>query len=286
MSIVTEFKEFAMKGNVLDMAVGVVIGGAFGKIVSSLVGDVVTPMIGKAVGGVNFKDLAISLGTDPAGAPILVKYGMFLQNIFDFVIIAAAIFMAVKAINKLKTPPPACGRCGAAAGRGAARRDSRPAEEAVVAHFPPTGASLEGQVVPRSGHAGRFFGAHRVYRASRIARRTARFTASLARAGAKRWCQRSNSAGSAASLLRSSSGVRHGAHRSTSPRRTCAQHRLTRHASCPIAPAAGEGAERYATCANASRVRFSGAPDAVHATSSSMRMPPYGCRRRTTSQAM
>jgi large conductance mechanosensitive channel len=70
------------------------------------VGDVVTPMIGKAVGGVNFKDLAISLGTDPAGAPILVKYGMFLQNIFDFVIIAAAIFMAVKAINKLKSPPP------------------------------------------------------------------------------------------------------------------------------------------------------------------------------------
>jgi len=106
MSIVTEFKEFAMKGNVLDMAVGVVIGGAFGKIVSSLVGDVITPMIGKAVGGVNFRDLAFSLGTDPAGAPILVKYGMFLQNIFDFVIIAAAIFMAVKAINKLKTPPP------------------------------------------------------------------------------------------------------------------------------------------------------------------------------------
>ncbi|HYN37887.1 MAG TPA: large-conductance mechanosensitive channel protein MscL, partial [Rhodospirillales bacterium] len=106
MSIVTEFKEFAMKGNVLDMAVGVVIGAAFGKIVSSLVSDVITPMIGKAVGGVNFKDLAISLGTDPAGAPILVKYGMFLQNIFDFVIIAAAIFMAVKAINRLKTPPP------------------------------------------------------------------------------------------------------------------------------------------------------------------------------------
>jgi large conductance mechanosensitive channel len=95
-----------MKGNVLDMAVGVVIGGAFGKIVSSLVGDVITPMIGKAVGGVNFKDLAFSLGTDPAGAPILVKYGLFLQNIFDFVIIAAAIFMALKAINKLKAPPP------------------------------------------------------------------------------------------------------------------------------------------------------------------------------------
>jgi large conductance mechanosensitive channel len=96
MSILSEFKEFAMKGNVLDMAVGVVIGGAFGKIVSSLVGDVITPMIGKA----------FSLGTDPAGAPILVKYGVFLQNIFDFVIIAAAIFMALKAINKLKAPPP------------------------------------------------------------------------------------------------------------------------------------------------------------------------------------
>ena len=106
MSLASEFKECAMKGNVVDMAVGVIIGVAFGKIVSSQVGDVVTPMIGKAVRGLNFKDLAISLGTDPAGAPILDKYGMFLQNIFDFVIIAAAIFMAVKAINKLKTPPP------------------------------------------------------------------------------------------------------------------------------------------------------------------------------------
>jgi large conductance mechanosensitive channel len=107
MSIIKEFKEFAMKGNVLDMAVGVVIGAAFGKIVSSLVGDVITPMIGKIVGGVNFKDLAFTLGTDPAGAPILLKYGVFLQNIFDFVIIAAAIFMALKAINRLKAPPPA-----------------------------------------------------------------------------------------------------------------------------------------------------------------------------------
>ncbi len=107
MSIIREFKEFAMKGNVLDMAVGIVIGAAFGKIVSSLVADVITPFIGKAMGGVNFKDLAVSLGTDPAGAPILVKYGMFLQNIFDFIIIAAAIFMAIKAINRLKAPPPA-----------------------------------------------------------------------------------------------------------------------------------------------------------------------------------
>jgi len=106
MSLITEFKEFAMKGNVLDMAVGVVIGAAFGKIVSSLVGDVVTPMLGKVIGGVNFKDLAWTLGTDPAGAPILVKYGMFLQNVFDFLVIAAAIFMALRVINKLKTPPP------------------------------------------------------------------------------------------------------------------------------------------------------------------------------------
>src|SRR5215207_2334582 len=106
MSFIQEFKEFAMKGNVLDMAVGIVIGAAFGKIVSSLVGDVITPFIGKALGGVNFRDLAYSLGTDPAGAPILVKYGVFLQNIFDFIIIAAAIFMLIKAINRLKTQPP------------------------------------------------------------------------------------------------------------------------------------------------------------------------------------
>ena len=106
MSLLTEFKEFAMKGNVLDMAVGVVIGAAFGKIVSSFVADVITPMLGKLIGGVNFKDLAWSLGADPAGEPILVKYGVFLQNIFDFVIIAAAIFMALRVINRLKTPPP------------------------------------------------------------------------------------------------------------------------------------------------------------------------------------
>ena len=107
MSLITEFKEFAMKGNVVDMAVGVVIGGAFGKIVSSFVGDVIMPLLGKVVGGVNFKDLAISLGNDPAGAPVLLKYGAFLQSAFDFLIIAAAIFMALKAINKLKAPPPA-----------------------------------------------------------------------------------------------------------------------------------------------------------------------------------
>ena len=106
MSVMSEFKEFAMKGNVVDMAVGVVIGGAFGKIVSSFVGDIVMPLLGKLVGGVNFSDLAVSLGTSPAGEPVLLKYGAFLQSAFDFLIIAAAIFMALKGINKLKTPPP------------------------------------------------------------------------------------------------------------------------------------------------------------------------------------
>ena len=105
MSIASEFKEFAMKGNVIDLAVGVIIGGAFGKIVSSLVGDVVTPVLGKIIGGVNFADLAISLGNDPKGAPVLVKYGTFLQSIFDFLIIAFVIFVAIRAINKLKRPP-------------------------------------------------------------------------------------------------------------------------------------------------------------------------------------
>lgn len=107
MGIAAEFKEFAMKGNVVDMAVGVVIGGAFGKIVSSFVGDIVMPLLGKLVGGVKFTDLAINLGANPAGEPVLLKYGAFLQAAFDFLIIAAAIFMALRAINKLKTPPPA-----------------------------------------------------------------------------------------------------------------------------------------------------------------------------------
>ena len=106
MSLMAEFKEFAMKGNVVDMAVGVVIGGAFGKIVSSFVGDVVMPLLGKLVGGVNFTDLAINLGESPAGEPVLLKYGAFLQTAFDFLIIAAAIFVALKGINRLKAPPP------------------------------------------------------------------------------------------------------------------------------------------------------------------------------------
>jgi large conductance mechanosensitive channel len=107
MGMLQEFKEFAMKGNVLDMAVGVVIGGAFGKIVSSFVGDVIMPLLGTVVGGVDFSKLTANIGTNPAGEPLLLKYGAFLQAVFDFMIIAAAIFLAVKAINKLKAPPPA-----------------------------------------------------------------------------------------------------------------------------------------------------------------------------------
>ena len=107
MGLAQEFKEFAVKGNVVDMAVGVIIGGAFGKIVSSFVADIVMPVLGTLIGGVNFSDLAVQLGANPAGEPVLLKYGVFLQNVLDFVIIAFAIFMAIKGINKLKRPAPA-----------------------------------------------------------------------------------------------------------------------------------------------------------------------------------
>jgi large conductance mechanosensitive channel len=106
MGLATEFKEFAMKGNVIDLAVGVVIGAAFGKIVSSLVADVIMPPIGLAIGNVDFKDLAYALGTNPAGEPVLFKYGLFIQACFEFLIIAFALFMVIKGINKLKRPPP------------------------------------------------------------------------------------------------------------------------------------------------------------------------------------
>jgi large conductance mechanosensitive channel len=104
MSIASEFKEFAMKGNVVDLAVGVIIGAAFGKIVSSLVADVIMPPLGKVIGGVNFSDLAINLGKDPVGKDVLLKYGAFLQTIFDFAIIAFVLFMCIKGINRLKKP--------------------------------------------------------------------------------------------------------------------------------------------------------------------------------------
>ena len=108
MSFISEFKEFAVKGNVVDMAVGVVIGGDFGKIVTSLVGDVIMPIVGVITGGANFSDLKIILkeavGETPA---VSINYGAFIQNIIDFTIIAFCIFVAIKAINKLKREKPA-----------------------------------------------------------------------------------------------------------------------------------------------------------------------------------
>jgi large conductance mechanosensitive channel len=107
MGLATEFKEFAMKGNVIDLAVGVVIGAAFGKIVTSLVNDVIMPPIGLAIGNVDFKDLAYRIGTNPAGEPVLFKYGLFIQTVFEFTIIAFALFIMIKGINRLKRPHPA-----------------------------------------------------------------------------------------------------------------------------------------------------------------------------------
>ena len=106
MSLGSEFKEFAMKGNVIDLAVGVVIGAAFGKIVAALVADIFMPPIGLIIGGINFSDLAVKLGVDPTGKPVLLKYGDFAQVILEFLIVAFVIFVLVKGINSLKRPPP------------------------------------------------------------------------------------------------------------------------------------------------------------------------------------
>jgi large conductance mechanosensitive channel len=102
MSIVKEFKAFAMKGNVVDLAVGVIIGGAFGKIVTSLVNDVIMPLFGVLLGKVDFSTLSFSIGSS------VIKYGAFLQSVVDFVIVAFCIFIMVKQINKLhRKPEPA-----------------------------------------------------------------------------------------------------------------------------------------------------------------------------------
>jgi len=124
MKMIDEFKQFAMRGNVMDMAVGIIIGGAFGKIISSVVSDIIMPPIGLLVGGVNFTDLKITLKdqiTDAAGVvlnpAVTLNYGNFLQVTFDFLIIAFAIFMMIKMMNNLNrkketapatpaTPPP------------------------------------------------------------------------------------------------------------------------------------------------------------------------------------
>ena len=116
MGFISEFKEFAMKGNVMDMAVGVIIGGAFGKIVSSLVSDVIMPLISVATGGISFVDMFVNLSDDTkyktlaeaqeAGASVFA-YGQFIQNIIDFIIIALCIFLMIKAMNKMKKEKPA-----------------------------------------------------------------------------------------------------------------------------------------------------------------------------------
>jgi len=103
MGILQEFKTFAVRGNVVDMAVGIIIGGAFGKIVSSLVGDVFMPPIGLLVGGVDFSDLALTLkGPNADAAAVTINYGKFVQTVVDFTIIAFAVFLLVKAVNTLK----------------------------------------------------------------------------------------------------------------------------------------------------------------------------------------
>lgn len=98
-----EFKEFAMRGNVIDLAVGVIIGAAFNKIVSSLVADIVMPPLGLLLGGVDFKDFAWTLKDAVGDAPaVVLNYGMFIQNIFDFIIVAFSIFLAIRVMNKLR----------------------------------------------------------------------------------------------------------------------------------------------------------------------------------------
>ena len=103
MSLIKEFKEFAIKGDAVDMAVGIVIGASFGKIVSSLVGDVIMPPIGMLLGGVDFKNLKFTLKAATLEVPaVTLNYGQFINNVIDFLIVAFAIFMVVKGINRLK----------------------------------------------------------------------------------------------------------------------------------------------------------------------------------------
>ena len=113
MAILKEFREFAMRGNVVDLAVGVIIGVAFGKVVNSLVTDVIMPPIGRLLGGVDFSSFAVVLkpaSVDAAGkavAPVLLKYGVFINTIIEFVIVAFAVFLLVKAINVARREQPA-----------------------------------------------------------------------------------------------------------------------------------------------------------------------------------
>ena len=126
MSMVQEFKEFAIKGNMVDMAVGVIIGAAFGKIVSSLVTDVIMPPIGVLIGGMDFSRLAITLQDATSTAPaVVISYGKFVQSVVDFTIIAAVIFIVIKGINSMKKN----------AERAAAAPAAPPAQEVLLAEI-------------------------------------------------------------------------------------------------------------------------------------------------------
>ncbi|HEX4887627.1 MAG TPA: large-conductance mechanosensitive channel protein MscL [Luteibaculaceae bacterium] len=108
MGLISEFKEFAMKGNVVDLAVGIIIGAEFGKIVNSLVNDVIMPPIGFLIGGVNFTDLKLVIQTADAsvgGKEVAIGYGSFIQSVFNFIIIAASVFFMIKAMNALRKEP-------------------------------------------------------------------------------------------------------------------------------------------------------------------------------------
>jgi len=108
MGLLKEFKEFAVKGNVVDMAVGIIIGAAFGKIVSSAVADVIMPPIGLLIGGVDFSDLVITLKAAEGTAPaVVISVGKFIQTVVDFTIVAFAIFMVIKVLNRLRPKEPA-----------------------------------------------------------------------------------------------------------------------------------------------------------------------------------
>lgn len=115
MGMAKEFKEFAMRGNVVDMAIGIVIGASFGKIVTSLVADVITPPLGLVIGGVDFSKLALKLGNPLNGmVEVTINYGKFIQSLFDFIIVAFALFLVIKGMNALQKkkveapagPPP------------------------------------------------------------------------------------------------------------------------------------------------------------------------------------
>lgn len=107
MSFASEFKEFAMRGNVIDLAVGVVIGAAFGAIVTALVNSVIMPIVGVITSGRDLSDLAVQIGISADGAPVLIQHGLVLQAIVHFLIVALALFVAIKGINRLKKPPAA-----------------------------------------------------------------------------------------------------------------------------------------------------------------------------------